>query len=337
MHFGFGGFRGSPVMNTEGALAAGTGSAPPAATTRAAAPPAGSGATSGGGSTSGSAPGAGGSSGGGTTSGSQPWFSSLPAEERAFAETKGYKDVAEALRSHRNLESLLGAPKERLLKLPEKGIAEDRAGWDAVFQRLGKPEKADGYDRKAFGEGVSDTDAKWLQDTFLDLNLSKTQGETLATKWAEKMKGVVTGMEEQAVQASQQQLEKLRQDWGPAFEEKKAVANKVFDALGLTDKEWEAGERALGVDGWTKMLAGMAEKFGITFSEAGFHRGDGAPPREGALSTESARAEIKRLERDSAFIKQLGEGNAEARAKLDRLHKAAFPGMTVAEAQAPFS
>src|ERR1041385_7113969 len=64
------------------------------------------------------------------------WYSSITdAEDRGFIENKKYPDLAHMVKAHRSLESHLGAPKERLITLPEKA---DDPKWNEIYGKLGR-------------------------------------------------------------------------------------------------------------------------------------------------------------------------------------------------------
>ena len=67
------------------------------------------------------------------------WTAGLPEEMKGYVQNKGFKDPSAVVESYRNFEKLMGVPQDRMIKLPEK--AEDKAAWDSIYNRLGRPEK----------------------------------------------------------------------------------------------------------------------------------------------------------------------------------------------------
>src|SRR4051812_33433335 len=60
----------------------------------------------------------------------------------AFVAEKQFKDMSTAIQSHRNLEKLVGVPADKLLRLPTDDSPE---AWNAIYDKLGRPKDAAGY------------------------------------------------------------------------------------------------------------------------------------------------------------------------------------------------
>jgi hypothetical protein len=124
-----------------------------------------------------------------TTSGVIPtangsdWTSGLSDDLRGYAQNKGFKDPGAVVDSYRNFEKLMGAPKERLLTLPEK--SEDPA-WGEVYNRLGRPLKPEEY-QLSVPEGDSGEFAKAASSWFHEQGLSKKQAQGVVNKYNEHL------------------------------------------------------------------------------------------------------------------------------------------------------
>src|SRR5690606_18358521 len=68
------------------------------------------------------------------------WTSGFSDDLKGFVQNKGFKDPASVLDSYRNLEKLMGTPKERLLRLPEN--MDDANAMGEIYTRLGRPQTA---------------------------------------------------------------------------------------------------------------------------------------------------------------------------------------------------
>lgn len=256
------------------------------------------------------------------------WTQALDPEAKSYVETKGYKEVSDVVKAQRSLETLLGGPRERLMKLPEKG---DDPAWGDVYKRLGKPEKADDYTVPVGQDGKPDAFGQWARDTFHKANLTKAQGDALVAQFSEFQKAQETARVEQFQTLSNDQLAKLKQEWGAAYDRNIAAVNKILGPAGLnlTEDEYHRAEGAFGVDGWAKFVHNLVSKLGVKVGEAPFVRGEGGGGPE-VLTPDEAKAQIKALEKDTEFIQKLAKGDADAREKLTRLNKAAFPGEVTA-------
>ena len=305
-------FRHMFVMAPEGAGNAGAGSGG-AASTAGGNPAAATTAGTGGGGVSGS-----GSSSSSTTTNSQ-WYSGLsdPAD-RGFVENKGYPDLAAMVKSHRNLEGLMGVPKERLLKLPEKSDAPE---WAEIFSKLGKPEKADEY---GMPKGSPEEFTKWARETFHGLNLTKAQGEALASKITEMVAQGKQASEDAFVRESHAQLENLKKEWGAAYQSNVDAIDKLATQLGISKEHYEAMERTMGVDGFAKFLFALPQKFGAKMGESNFvHGGSEGGSGFNVMTPGAAQEQINRLMNDKSWFKKYMDGDVEARDLWTHLNKMA--------------
>lgn len=212
----------------------------------------------------------GGGSGGGAAA---PWFGTVPDDIKGFIESKGWDGVPTVVDSYRNLEKFMGVPKERLLRLPDKA---DSPEWNDVYNRLGRPEKADGYGLKPVENDPRSADfVKWAGDQFHKLGLTKTQGESLVGQWSEYQNQIRTQANEQSAGESHQQLASLKQEWGNAFQEKVARNGQFLETIGVDKNQAMLLEIAFGVDGAAKMVDNIITKFGIQLGEHNFRTGGG--------------------------------------------------------------
>lgn len=269
---------------------------------------------------SGAAGGAGAGNGGGQATGDS-WINGLTPEDKGYVELKGFKDPASVVNSYRNLEKLHGVPKERLLKLPEK--MDDDAAMAEVFNRLGRPEKPEGYELKEFEAQNKDL-AAWVRSQFHGLGLTKAQGEKFAKAWlaktAESLTAEHTAAETAAKEAAQQQQAKLKETWGAAFDQNSKVVADFKKAIGMDPETAAAFDQALGADVSAKFLHAIVEKFGIKLGEDTY-RGDegGGGNSFGILSPDAARARLEELKSDQTWIQQWYKGDQAKRAEFDRL------------------
>lgn len=162
-------------------------------------------------------------------------FAALDEDTRGWLQTKGLADVTSLAKSARESEKLLGS----MVKLPGKDATpEERA---ALFNKLGRPEKADGYQftvPKELPEGLPyDGDrAKVFASKAHELGLTQEQSAGLHDWFMADSVNAFKGMGEANTAAMQQkgvdETAKLVKEWGPLdgdtaranFE----IADKVF-------------------------------------------------------------------------------------------------------------
>lgn len=267
---------------------------PPSTTQAAGAPPAGTEVGNGGGVTPPAAQ-------------ATDWTSSLSDEAKGFVQNKGWKEAGLAVESYRNLEKAIGVPPERLLKIPEK--ADDVQGWNAIYNRLGKPEKADGYKIEG-DEGM----VKFGRDAFFEANLSTKQVESIVGKW----NAFVKGEQEAATKAREGKFKEaddaLAREWGAAFEKNGQVAKKAAEKFGITEQEIQALESTIGFAATAKLF----HKIGSTTGESEFVAGTGFNPN-GPLTPQQAKYRLSELQKDSDFQGKVVKGDVQALHELKRL------------------
>lgn len=286
------------IMDEEPNAGGGGGTPPPAATPPAATPPA----------TPPAAP------------APTDWTSGLNDEFKGYVQTKGFKDPSMVLDSYKNLEKLMGAPRERLMTIPEK--EDDTAGWDGIYNRLGRPATAADYKFEVDPNAVTPEAAEFLRGEFHKLGLSKRQGEQLMTKYGEHFASEVTKSQEQLQATLTSQQNSLKKEWGAAHEQNLQTAKSAAIAFKLDAGKIDALEAALGYDGVMKLLHDFGTKIG-PHQFVGGEKGTGG--FNGPLTPAAAQSQISALRGDPEFVKKYTSGDAEARAKMERLHVMAYP------------
>ena len=262
---------------------------------------------------------------GGTTAtspaGGEDWRGGFDEQQRGFIDNKGWAGPKDMLESYRNLEKFVGARAgDKGIVLPES--SEDKEAWDEIYAKLGRPEKPDGY-QYAFPEGHDPTFAAWAKETFHSAGLSDQQLKVVADKYVEMETRMLTerveGFKTQAAQA----LDRLRTDWGQAFQQNLNLAGRAVSTLGIDDDARAAIEEALG-----------SERFAKTFLQIGqaLCKEDSTPDGErgNSFTITPAAAQERLAERmaDEAFIKRYLNSEPTALAEMERLHKAVAAGRT---------
>lgn len=256
----------------------------------------------------------------GAGAGAADWTSGFPDEVRGVVQTKGWKSPADAVGSYMNLEKLLGADKAgRGVVLPKDDAPAEE--WAAFYNRMGRPESADGY-KLPVPEGDSGGFASTAAQWFHEAGLTPKQAETLAAKWNEYSGTTLQSQEAEFEQKSAIELQDLQREWGDKFNEQAELARRARRESGLSDEEGLAIERALGL----KKAAQVFAKLGQQFAEAPVKGGEGAHAGRFGGTPEDAKARIAALKGDAGWTAKYLSGDADARAEFERLHRIAFPG-----------
>lgn len=172
-----------------------------------------------------------------TTEPTSSWYSNFDPSIQEFVKARGWDNPdgpLQALNSLKTLESLKGAPADRLLQIPEK--PED---WAAVYQRLGRPEAPDKYAYK-LPEGIEAEESVW-NDTYQEFSklayengLNNNQLKSLLDYAVTREQRVSSAYNETQEREQQRQQAALAKEWGSEFETKKGLATQALTKLGLT-------------------------------------------------------------------------------------------------------
>jgi len=236
--------------------------------------------------------------------GDDTWAAALgdkAGEYRDLVAAKGWKGPADALASYKSLEGLLGANR---VVVPGKDAKPEE--WDALWNKLGRPEKPDayqfnkpddasGYDdgflgwaRGAFHQaGLTGRQAAALHDAYLGWFGEQTRAQQTAQAEAMKAAGVLTG---DAYSTA------LRDSFGDKSEETVALAARAAKAIGLDQAKMSAIESAVGSIEMIRLLGEIGGR--MSEDRLAAATGTGVNPAD----------EIKTLEADEAFMKAYLDG-----------------------------
>lgn len=251
--------------------------------------------------------------GGGETN----WLDSFGEDAKGFVEMRGWKEPDQIIESFKNLESKMGVPADRLLKLPEK--ADDAEGWKQVYSKLGMPDTPEGYklpvpdgDDGKFAEQAS----KWMHEA----GIPAPMAQKLAEQWNEYAAEQTQAFETQQAQESEAQMNALKAEWGDAYQANIEMGRRAARGLGVDQESLAKIEDALGTGEMLKLFSRIGGKLG----EDSFEGGDGGG--NFGMSPDAAKAKIASLKADKEWAKKYMNGDASAVAEFERLHKIAHPG-----------
>lgn len=243
------------------------------------------------------------------------WTTGFNEDTKAFVQNKGFKGAGDVVESYRNYEKLMGVPKDRLLKLPDKVDAPE---WKDVWGKLGVPKEAKEY--AITGEDTAFVD--WAKNTFHQLNIPRQAGEALVNKYAEFSKGIQDAKTSQRQAQQVEQDVALKKEWGMAHDQNVALGKKAVQAFGLTADVIDKLEGAMGYSGVMKFMQALGSKLG----EHGFVDGNTRISfQNGALSPDQAKSRITELKKDTDFTRRYVAGDMAAREEFEKLHRYAYP------------
>lgn len=235
----------------------------------------------------------------------QPWWSTLPDETaRRHVEAKQYANPAELALANYNLTRLqTGDP--QVLALPGKDAAPE--AWDAVYNRLGRPESPDKYEFQ-FGEGVKADDkmVEFGKKLFHAAGVSQDRAQAAANMWNEFVAEQTAATLEATKQQNDAELNALTSRWGADLDKNKAAGQRVVQALGLSADLIQRVEDSIGSAAIVELLATIGRKS----DEGGLISGGQADPNNpDTMSKEQAQAKIAALQGDAEFQKKYTDKN----------------------------
>lgn len=245
-----------------------------------------------------------------------PWYGALPDssdEEKGFkawVEKTNPKDAVTLLKTHRQLEGLVG----NSIRLPKEG--EDPTKWDG-WQKLGVPKEAKDYKvtRPAMPDGLKydeAAEAAYLAHAHKVGTPPHIVQQNIDFISQQRIKEFTElkehrGREEKA-------LGDLYTTWGAEKDAKVAAAQRAMKHFGLTEEVTAAIE---GLTGGAALMKGLAT-IGAQLKEGKVVDGEVVS----VASKQAALAEIKQL--DDKYIKD-GKLSKEDRARRSELFKVAYP------------
>jgi hypothetical protein len=277
--------------------------------------------------------GAPGVAGGGAADPVAAFLAQVPDDIRGEVAFKDIKDVPNLARSYFNAQKMIGAPPDQVIRLAGP---DDKPGWDAIWNRLGRPEAADKYtltDPEKPPPGL--TLNPELKTAFAakahELGLGQKQADALY-QWyngtrIEAFSRAVGGEAEGLANAEKT----LKSEWGAAYDQKLQMSEAAVAHL---DQTLELGGGLVAA--LKEMPAASRVALGKVFAHLGGQmREDGVVGRagggigDGALSPAEAMQQVNAMFADPQMAKTLMDprapGHADAVAKQTRLMEFAAP------------
>lgn len=241
------------------------------------------------------------------------WTAALSEDARGFVRNKGWARPTDLLDSYRHLERLVGADR---IALPRD--ENDRTNWERVWNRLGRPEKPEGYKLPMPETGGDKALAKAFAGRAHELGLTTKQAKGLVEWWnGAAGEGLErTQRQNQAREAAE--VDTLKAELGSTFDGEAAAARRAAHLFGFDAETLTRIERAIGTAAMLRRFMAIGRALGEDRFEGGSDAGFGP-------SVEGARARIEGLKADPAWTKRYLGGDEAAKAELQRLMRAAYP------------
>lgn len=254
---------------------------------------------------------------------------SVPADVLEWGKSKGYKpeqmakvfaenpDMYSMANSYRNAEKLLGGDK---LIIPKDQT--DQAGWDALYNKLGRPEKADAYKLPDLPDTATPEFTDWAKNTFYKVGISQQQSEMLSKEWMQMMQATVAKDDAEMKASAVKQQAELEKEWAADLKGNTEVARRANVAMakdiGLDGTDLDAMEKALGLRKSLKIMNYVGRSLKL---DSDTYEGAGDTNRGGGIkSVEAAKSEKEALFNDPSFVKKFNDKDQLARAKIAALN-----------------
>lgn len=249
----------------------------------------------------------------------------------AFRGNSVFKDIGsvEALaKSYEGAARLVGLDKAQVLRIPPP---EDEAGQAELFNRLGRPEKPEGYEFPEMPGAMIEGVEPAARQEFHKLGLSATQAKGVMGLYAAQVQAAETARMARAAEIETAVAADLQREWGDAFADRLHAANRVIAELG--GEAMDALVKNTVMPDGTRMgnhpvLIKFLAEIGSRIAEPGTLKG-GSAGQGGAASytPDEAAAEIRALRADTEFHAARRDprhqGHQAAAEKWERLNRAA--------------
>ena len=185
------------------------------------------------------------------------WRESLPEDLKSDPSLLTVKDVPGLAKSYIHAQKMIGADK---IALPGKNASEEE--WDAVYNKLGKPEEAKTYEEDFGDLPIPEENVKNFKDAAHKLGLNQTQFKGLTTWYKDLIK---TQVEDINVDADTKRAESeaaLRKEFGKTYDAKLKSSQRVFQTYGDTkflDVELKDGTKLGDHPTFIKLMSNIAD------------------------------------------------------------------------------
>ena len=149
---------------------------------------------------------------------------SLPDGLKGEPSLQSFDSVDKLAKSYVHARKMIGADPNQMLQLPKEG---DEEGWNQVYNRLGRPEKADGYDFD-LGDGEQSPDVADFKNVAHQLGLTNDQAKTMLGIYNQISENDLAEEQEQFEQMNVEYLQNIQKEWGDDFNKNSELARRAF-------------------------------------------------------------------------------------------------------------
>lgn len=240
------------------------------------------------------------------------WVREWDAADAGIVEKRGWKTPHDLFKSYSELQKTLSNDK---IVLPKDGA--DPKEWDAVFNRLGRPESPDKY---VMPEGADESMWKALAPRLHKSGMNQSQVNDVAAGYNEYVQAITAQMQADLRTDFKAAEEQLAKEWGVNQPKEIEIERRTMRALGIDIATVERMAQGGGKGGALLIhrLLGLAGR-AISEDEGANMAGDESLGFAGTPNR--AAAQLQELKNDKSFMERYQKGDAAAKAKYNNLLK----------------
>lgn len=226
------------------------------------------------------------------------FISMLPEEFRSEGVFAPFNNVGDLAKSYINAAKMVGLDKGQVVPIPRD---DSKEAWDAVYNKLGRPESADKYALDAYKESATPEVLKPWADKMHSLGLNQKQVDGIL--------GEFFGQTKAGTEAQKAQMDAKFQEWDSVVSKEFGLAKerKLDAAVNLIEKTMGDGSLEFIAENpqvfrdprMVKFLVNLADKTGESSVLPGGQRSDGP------ISPSDAKQQLNSLYLDPNYQKAI--------------------------------
>ncbi len=157
------------------------------------------------------------------------WKDSLPDDLKVEKALESIQDVPGLAKSYIHAQKMIGSDK---IPVPNKYATDE--DWQAVYDKLGRPQKADEYKFEfKDGSSIDENALKGFKEAAHKYGLLPKQAEGIMNFYNDMTQNYIEDLNSKSEQGRMTAEETLKKEWGNAYDNKlnqaKVIANKYLD------------------------------------------------------------------------------------------------------------
>ena len=241
--------------------------------------------------------------------------SSMPVGLRDEPSLQTFDSVDKLAKSYVNAVKMIGGNPDNLISLPQEGES-----WDEIYNKLGRPDQANGYDFGEDDEGVLDDFKEFAHYN----NLTQDQADNLLGLFSDLQEEDAINEEQAMEDLKVQSTIELQRNWGKNYDGNLDYARRAYAQF--ASPELSEVLDGTGLGNHPEMIRAFS-KIGQMLGEESLAVGTGLGRTQ--QSPQAAQEEIQALYADKDFSKSYRDNrdpnHQTAMKKMDRLFKEAYP------------